>query len=139
MGLPLFCYGTLVFPAVMRAVTGLNLRGRAAVLPGYRVALIAGRNYPGIAPADDRVGGVLYPDPGPLALARLDRFEGREYRRLAVRVTCASQRLRAWVYLPYARRARLSDAPWDPQRFAREDLDRYLAELRSISGTRDQD
>jgi gamma-glutamylcyclotransferase (GGCT)/AIG2-like uncharacterized protein YtfP len=127
--LPLFCYGTLELPAVMQAVSG-QLPGREpAALHGYRRGLILGRDYPGIEPADDCVSGTLYRSPGPGALQRIDRFEGSEYTRQRVTVRTARGNIRAWAYLPRPGRARVGHLDWDPRRFERRELARYLRRL----------
>lgn len=129
MALPLFCYGTLAFPAVMRVVAGQLPEAEPACLPGYRCALLAGRPYPGIAPATDSVRGLLYRNPGQLAMARLDRFEGREYQRRVLTVEQDGRQRRAWVYVPDPRCAHLGVRPWDAAAFARQHLQAYLREL----------
>jgi gamma-glutamylcyclotransferase (GGCT)/AIG2-like uncharacterized protein YtfP len=129
MALPLFCYGTLEIPAVMRAVSGRLPARRPAVLEGYRRALIRGRDYPGIEPANDRVPGTLYRHPGQGAMQRIDRFEGAEYRRVRVTVDTPQGRTGAWAYVPKPGRARVGRAAWEPARFERQELARYLRRL----------
>ncbi|MEU8898084.1 gamma-glutamylcyclotransferase family protein [Nocardia sp. NPDC048505] len=64
----LFVYGTLQFPEVLTALLGRCPDRTPARLPGWRVAALPGRVYPG-----------LVPDPGGLAegllLSGLDRAE----------------------------------------------------------------
>jgi len=129
VALPLFCYGTLEIPAVMLAVSGRLPASQPAELPGYRRGIIPGRAYPGIEPADDRVTGTLYRHPGAGALARIDRFEGAEYLRVRVTVATAHGKQRAWAYLPKHARGRVGREPWDPNRFERQELTRYLRRL----------
>ena len=122
MSLPLFCYGTLELPEVMRAVAGCLPTRLPATLSGYRRAMVAGRNYPGVLPADDTVLGTLYLAPGRTVLARIDRFEGDEYRRRQVTVKTGNGQSRAWVYVLDPQRARLSEVPWDAEAFARDHM-----------------
>ncbi len=118
MVLPLFCYGTLTIPAVMRAVAGAVPRAVSAELPGFRCVFLAGRPYPGVFPAHACTRGMLYANPGSRAMARLDRYEGHEYRRRRVKVRQGNRQLDAWVYVPDPRYCRPGDRAWDPQLFA---------------------
>jgi gamma-glutamylcyclotransferase (GGCT)/AIG2-like uncharacterized protein YtfP len=57
----LFVYGTLLFPEVLTALLGRVPPSAPAVAPGWRVAALAGRVYPGLAPdpASAATGAVL--------------------------------------------------------------------------------
>jgi gamma-glutamylcyclotransferase (GGCT)/AIG2-like uncharacterized protein YtfP len=97
----LFSYGTLQFAAVMAALVRRSPRRRPAVLPRHRVGLLAGRPWPGIAPAPaEATAGILYENLTLAELRRLDRYEGSDYRRATVRVQTLAGRCRSWVYLP---------------------------------------
>lgn len=133
----LFCYGTLEFPAVMRAVTGRLFPARPAVLPGYRRLGIKGEVFPGIvAQPGATVAGTLYRGLAAADLRRLDAYENAFYRRRLLRVreplgrTCA-----AWTYVvPPLYRHRLDVRGWDPGTFARRDGAGYLRRLRRGRG-----
>lgn len=49
----LFCYGTLQFDAVLEALLKRIPERTPASAPGYRVAALAGRVYPGLVRAPD--------------------------------------------------------------------------------------
>jgi gamma-glutamylcyclotransferase (GGCT)/AIG2-like uncharacterized protein YtfP len=126
----LFCYGTLELPEVMRSVAGREFPALEARLPGYFRGMLQGAPYPGVVPRSGHVTpGTLYQGLDPRALARVDRYEGPEYRREALTVELADgSRRRAWVYvLKPSLRHRLTDAPWDQERFARGRLRSFLA------------
>ena len=125
----LFCYGTLQFPQLMARICGIRPRARPAVLDGYGCYTLEGAAYPGIRPEPGaQTRGVVYDGIDATRLARLDRFEGDEYRRARVQVrTSAARHQPAWVYvLRPEHLACLSDAPWDPDRFARDHLAAWL-------------
>ncbi len=129
----LFVYGTLMIPAVMRAVIGRLPRCAPAVLPGYRRFRLRGRGYPAVVrDAEGQVHGLLCQDLRPRELARLDRYEDRFYRRRRVVVRDAAGHARtAWCYvLPESARVRLSPRPWRREAFERTALRRYLRHLR---------
>lgn len=129
----LFAYGTLQFPAILTAVTGLQLRGVDATLRGYRCEGLRGEVYPAImAASTEQVRGILYRGLSPAALMALDRFEDDEYRRRVVTViTDDGREQQAWCYVIAPRwRRRLDGRRWDPEPFERLHLAAYLRRLR---------
>lgn len=100
--LALFLYGTLQPVADTAMARWLALRiedASAATMLGRLLAIPGGSGwFPALVPgaAWDRCQGTLVLAAlGPGDLARLDRYEGREYRRMAARVRLASGSLRA--------------------------------------------
>jgi gamma-glutamylcyclotransferase (GGCT)/AIG2-like uncharacterized protein YtfP len=112
---PLGVYGTLLDADVRRLVMGAAWRvpGRPARLPGWARFYVAGAAYPGIRVRPGAAVDVeLFDDPPPVLLARVDRFEGAEYRRCLLRVVGADGRAEeAWLYVPAPGLA-LSARPW---------------------------
>jgi gamma-glutamylcyclotransferase (GGCT)/AIG2-like uncharacterized protein YtfP len=132
----LFVYGTLMFPAVMEAVTGRSFASEPAWLDGYARYRLRGATYPGIVPAvGARVVGVLHRGLDARSLAQLDRFEGEPYRRAPVRVsTAGGKSIGACAYVVRPGRAvRVSRRPWDPQQFQHRGLRQFR---RSYAGFR---
>ncbi len=129
----LFCYGSLEFAEVMRAVTGRSFPHEPARLDGW-VRLRARRGaYPGLRPrARASTSGTLWRGVDPASAAKLDRFEGALYVRRTLQVrTSRGERVAAEVYVvPDERRRELSTQTWDKARFARESL---AAFVRAIS------
>ncbi len=97
----LFCYGTLRVAAVVARVTGRRFPARAALLPGHGVRRLCGTPYPALlARRGEVTAGRLYEGLTPVHLRRLDRYEGRLYRRCLVMVRDdRGAARRAWVYL----------------------------------------
>ena len=129
----LFSYGSLVFPEVMRAVTGRSFAHEPARLFGWRRTLFRGRTYPGIrADAAVSTPGTLWHGVDPRSAERLDRFETSDYERRVLRVRIAGGAEReAHVYVVRAGSlAQLSQQPWERSRFARESLAGFLRALR---------
>jgi len=127
---PVFCYGTLLLPALAAAVTGRQLASWAAHLPGYRRAALRGRDYPGLwrVPAA-RTEGRLYQLRHRRELRRLDDYEGPEYRRRRLWVQGPAGPCHAWAYLPGSGRRADSGRDWSLTLFRRRALRRYLRHI----------
>jgi gamma-glutamylcyclotransferase (GGCT)/AIG2-like uncharacterized protein YtfP len=130
-----FTYGSLMFAEVWQPLVGGRYPAEPAVLPGYRRFAVPGVSYPGIVAASgQQVAGLLYRDVAPDDLARLDLFEGAEYRRDALQVTLADGSVaiaETYVWLDHGR---LSDAVWLPEAFR---LGEFLRTYAPASALRD--
>ena len=135
MSAHIFTYGSLMFAEVWQPLVGGRYRSEPAVLPGYRRFAVPGVAYPGIVAAPGQeVAGLLYRDVAPDDLARLDLFEGAEYRRDALPVTLADgSALVAETYV-WLDHGRLSDAAWLPEAFR---LGEFLRTYVPASALRD--
>jgi gamma-glutamylcyclotransferase (GGCT)/AIG2-like uncharacterized protein YtfP len=120
-----FTYGSLMFAPVWTRVVAGDYRSIAGTLHGFARFAVADQDYPGmIAQPSGRVDGVLYLDVDAADVARLDHFEGDDYRRDTVRIDCddgVARDAQTYVYLPHDR---LLGEPWRPDAFA---LERFLA------------
>lgn len=126
---PLFCYGTLCIPAVMRQVIGRVPESISCSLLGYACYSLTGLVYPGIVPEKGaRVSGVLYQGLNRAQLTKLDAYEGEQYRRQRVRVDVAQgQAEQAWTYTLQPRYYhRIAGKGWSLEQFRREQLAQYL-------------
>lgn len=105
MRIDLFVYGTLqpkVDTRMSRWLGRFATDTHPARVPGTLFAVAAGEYwYPALVPGGGRIEGTLLRlTLSPRDLARLDRFEGREYRRGAVRALCRDgSRRTAWGYV----------------------------------------
>ncbi|MDB5797485.1 MAG: gamma-glutamylcyclotransferase [Paucimonas sp.] len=114
-----FTYGSLMFPEVWRLVVQGSYRSQPASVPGFSRHALHGRDYPGmVARPGASVAGILYFDLSPADLARLDAFEGEEYRRIEVAMAPDGKgpALRAGTYL-YQGPDLLAQQEWDPDAF----------------------
>ncbi len=126
----LFAYGTLMFPAVFRAVTGLARTGLPAMLDDYARYAVRGQPWPAmLAEIGARTDGLVYRDVPAAAWPRLDDFEGSFYFRTTVEVTLTDgTRRAAQTYLARAgTRTWLSPRAWSAEEFRRRHLAQYLA------------
>ncbi len=98
----LFVYGTLLEPAVLRAVLGRLPPRRPAALPGFRRCRLRGTPWPGLVAAAGTVTeGLLLEHLRPGDWRRLDRYEGPDYvRRTLVVHPHRGRPVAAQVYLP---------------------------------------
>ena len=116
----LFCYGSLTYAPIMRAVLGRLPSACRATMPGYTCIALAGEPYPALVPCNGtHVQGVVYLGLSPGSLRLLDNYEGELYRRVRVRPTLADgTRLEAWTYVLGMRYYhRKAHGRWSMQRF----------------------
>lgn len=129
---PLFCYGTLRHPEIIRRILGRRLTGTAATLPGYDLRQVIRAPYPAVvAQAGASTAGCLYTAPlSPRDWRILDDYEGEGYERVQLPVECQGQRLTAWVYrLTPGWQHWISRHPWHYRHFLRTHLHHYLRAL----------
>ena len=125
----LFCYGTLCVADIMRRVIGALPVSAPATLTNYACYALVGLAYPGIVPKKGAtVKGLLYQGLSRAQLARLDAYEGVQYRRIRVWVAVGNgKRVQTWTYVLQPRYYhRLTDANWSVEQFSREQLSQYL-------------
>jgi gamma-glutamylcyclotransferase (GGCT)/AIG2-like uncharacterized protein YtfP len=127
----IFTYGSLMFPAVWGQVVRDPYRSCKATLKGHARYAIADASYPGVIKQPDAVvEGILYLDVGSADVARLDAFEGKEYRRVAVQVVLADgAQVDAQAYL-FTAVHRLQHMAWDADTF---DIQRFRGEYCTSS------
>ncbi len=134
--LKFFFYGTLIDPAVRRAVLGGKAPKRVedATLLGWRRRKAERATFP-VVVADGRAKtpGVLALDVTPEAKALLDAYEGKGYRAESWVVERADgKRLQALVYVPDGSGAlRASDTPWDFEEWCTTHKPAFLARLKT--------
>ena len=134
-----FTYGSLMFGEVWQPLAGKAYASMAAELVGYVRQGVANERYPGIRAERGAVTpGRVYLGIDAQTLARLDSFEGSEYRRVPVSVTLRGRpgqtiAIDAQVYV-LVDHSRLDGQPWDPNRFRNDDAaDFYRAHSDSAS------
>jgi gamma-glutamylcyclotransferase (GGCT)/AIG2-like uncharacterized protein YtfP len=127
----LFAYGTLMFPEVMRAVTGREFASLAAELHGFSRYRVKDRTFPGIViDPNGSIQGILYPGIGEVTLQQIDDFEDDFYLRQPVTViTVHGTKMNAQTYVvPEQQSDLLTSEPWDPDSFMQKDLPRFLSQ-----------
>jgi gamma-glutamylcyclotransferase (GGCT)/AIG2-like uncharacterized protein YtfP len=121
-------YGTLSIPAVMAEVTGRELTDVPARALGFARRRMRGRVYPAAVPEPGAwLEGRLYLELDAATLARIDRFEGRQYERRRIEVEAAGETRPADLYvLREAYRSAVLPEPWDRDAFLRDHLGDFL-------------
>ena len=132
-GRPLFAYGTLMFPAVIKSVIGRIPDTRSAVIKGYRRLEVAGELFPGlIRENDERVEGLVYVDITRDEWERLTAFEDDFYELQKVTVDCLGTNVSALAYIvPPSRKSVLSDKVWNPDFFRENHLAGFACQRQS--------
>lgn len=132
--LSFFFYGTLMDPDLRAAVLGGPCGSvRPAVLAGYRPRIVAGRDYPAIAPAKDAsVSGLLIDGVSPAMAARASVYEGDQYAAMSLAVTTEDGAVcDAWTFLPLADVC-LSTRDWSLDAWQQRDKSRVLRSARAF-------
>jgi gamma-glutamylcyclotransferase (GGCT)/AIG2-like uncharacterized protein YtfP len=129
-------YGTLSIPEVRATVLGRRHEDVPARAAGFKRVRMRNRVYPAAVEAPGAwLEGRLYLGLDAAMLARIDRFEGRQYVRRRIEVEAAGATRPADLYvLRDTYRATATDDPWDMETFVREHLPAFLrmcAEFRA--------
>ena len=131
-GRPLFAYGSLMFPEIIRSVIGRVPEGRPAIIQGYRRLVVAGESFPGmikVGESDERVEGLLYMDITSEEWKRIIAFEDEFYELTEVAVSRLGENLSALAFVvPPAKKSLLAQEQWHPDYFRKHHLGRLLAE-----------
>ena len=134
----IFTYGTLMFPSVMKAVTGHEFPSKKACVKNFARFKVKGESYPGLTPLEGAVTeGSLYRGVDALSVSRLDDFEGEIYERTEIPAyTLEGESLTAQTYVIKARyRDRLSSTEWDSKYFEKADLLEFMNTYRGFVDT----
>ncbi|WP_462185671.1 MULTISPECIES: gamma-glutamylcyclotransferase family protein [unclassified Frankia] len=130
---PLFVYGTLLFPEVVRALIGRVPQAGPATVTGWRAARLRDRLYPGLVPTaeadgpDRATAGLVLLGLAPRERAILDAFEGEAYE---ARPLVLADGLPAMAYL-WRDLAEAMPENWDARVFADRHLTDYA--LRCVT------
>ena len=110
-GVNLFVYGSLRDPEIFKSVSGLSfavgasgvdeefLLAEPALLPGYRKVSPDNVYFYAVANPSSRTEGFVIYDIPAVAMAEIDRYEGKRYDRETVRVNTAGGIVEAQAYL----------------------------------------
>ncbi|MET7769862.1 gamma-glutamylcyclotransferase family protein [Nocardia sp. NPDC005366] len=116
----LFVYGTLQFPEVLNELIGRSPESVPAEIPGWRVAALPGRVYPGLVPDPAGVArGVILSGLDAREWEVLDAFEDDEYELRRIR--CASGPALAYVWT-----AEVAAKDWVATEFAATHLAAFI-------------
>lgn len=135
-GLGLFVYGTLMDADVRTLVIGRPLeaaQAQPAILKNMRRVYIAGRVYPMVVPRrGDAVPGLLLSALSEEDFARLDAFEGGDYRRERQPVwpDGKAEPVNAWLYRTRGVGPQPSPRPWALEAWQAREKTQFLREAR---------
>ncbi|HEY5813094.1 MAG TPA: gamma-glutamylcyclotransferase family protein [Terrimicrobiaceae bacterium] len=114
--MPLFAYGTLMFPAIIESVIGRVPASRSAAIKGYRRLEVSGESFPGLFKGgDEMIDGLLYFDISEAEWEKLTQYEGGCYVLEEVTVLSFGMKTSALAYtIPSSQRSVLSEKVWNP-------------------------
>jgi gamma-glutamylcyclotransferase (GGCT)/AIG2-like uncharacterized protein YtfP len=130
----LFAYGTLMFPAIWRAVVGRESAGEQATVPGYAVYRAPSDVFPVMVRGgpSDAAKGIVYRDLDDATIQVLDEYEAGIYDRVEIVAKLATgESIACQCYLlgrDYERPA--SPEPWDAAAFECDALPGYLERMK---------
>ncbi len=125
----LFVYGTLMWPQVLRTLTGSSWVTEDAVLIGFKRCRIKGAVYPGIKKdSTSSVKGKVVRGLGEKEILILDQFEGDAYERIRVQVkTGSNKEEEVFTYIiREAYKHILSDQEWKETDLSDEDIKGFI-------------
>ncbi|MEU7138668.1 gamma-glutamylcyclotransferase family protein [Nocardia sp. NPDC046473] len=118
----LFAYGTLQFPEVLEVLIGRVPQRATATAPGWRVAALPGRVYPGLVPEPNALAhGVILNGLTAAEWQILDAFEDDEYDLRPIRLTDSTDPACTYVWTSAA-----TQDDWHPTRFATNHLPYFI-------------
>ena len=134
----LFVYGSLMFPKVWETVVAGEYVNDPAAVSGYvRKRVNDDNSYPAVIPGDDEavLHGRVYFHIDQIELDRLDKFEGEYFNREETRALLANgNEVSAEIYVMKRDYMHLlSHENWDPSRFAREDMEHFIADHKEFA------
>ena len=123
----LFVYGSLQFPELVEKLTGEEFNSSPAILKGFQRFAVKRDDYPAIIEnLDSEVHGLLLFDIDERSMEILTFYEGDEYARASVAVTCESGTYDALVFVWSQGIQLLEDFDWDINLFRENSLQIYL-------------
>ncbi|MFI9404397.1 gamma-glutamylcyclotransferase family protein [Nocardia sp. NPDC052316] len=94
----LFVYGTLQFPEILEVLIGRVPQRQPATAPGWRVATLTDRLYPGLVPAPNGLAhGTILSGLTPAEWEILDAFEDDEYDLRPIQLADSTHPI--WTYV----------------------------------------
>ena len=123
-------------PDIMREVSGFQFTGIHGILDGYCRLSIKGEIYPAVIPdGESTVDGVVYKNVSHMAWSRLDRFEGKLYKRQSVMISLNdgnSLKSETYVLRPEFINI-LENTEWDFTSFLKSNKKHFISEYRGFS------
>ncbi|MDQ6741750.1 MAG: gamma-glutamylcyclotransferase [Candidatus Dormibacteraeota bacterium] len=123
----LFVYGSLLFPEVLLALVDRVPSRTPATAPGWRVAALPGRVYPGLVPGPGSAPGLLMSGLAGEDWDTLTAFEGDLYDLRRLSLAGAPP---AWTFV-WGASSTASSLDWVPKEFAERVLPAYVEGCRA--------
>lgn len=126
----LFVYGTLMFPDIVKALTGNNYTNKKAILENYSVKSVKNMPYPGLIADDGKIveGFVLLDVDDKTFNLIKDWEDSREYVEVIVNVIVDGKQLQAktFAYISPNSITQITNDDWDRDSFETDSLEDYV-------------
>ncbi|WP_158865384.1 gamma-glutamylcyclotransferase family protein [Maribellus comscasis] len=126
----IFVYGSLLFPELVRKLTGKRFNSVPATVKGFKRFAVKGCDYPAIVPCNDcAVQGLLLLDVDEESVHVLTLYEGEEYSKKEVDVFAGELKYKAIAFVWESDLCYLEDFDWDQNAFRQQSLQNYVANI----------
>jgi len=123
----IFVYGTLLFPEILKSLTGKSFKTSPAVLPGYKIHKVKDNNYPAIIQYNDSITtGLIIENMDDLSFRIISFYEGDEYTKRKLNVVANNESVGALAFVWVKETDLLAEKEWDLSDFKQKHLGYYL-------------
>ncbi len=117
-----------MYDRVWLRVVSQTYQKKSGLIQNFQRLKVENEHYPGLIKGVGDVEGVVYFDISAQDLARLDKFEGKLYKREEVKVMCADgTETPAFVYVIRNEFKGILNGEWSKKEFEREGLAEFEA------------
>jgi len=122
-----FVYGSLLFPEIVKGLTGRSFQTKEAMLNGYHRCAVKDADYPAIVERPgSQVNGKILLNLDNRSYEILRFFEGDEYQCVKVDVQTANGKFSACVFVWVGVDKMLEQTDWNPELFRENGLADYI-------------
>ncbi|MBN1821227.1 MAG: gamma-glutamylcyclotransferase [Prolixibacteraceae bacterium] len=123
----LFVYGTLMFPEIVKRLTGKSFISEPAVLKGFRRYSVKGCDYPAIVKeAGFEINGLLLLQVEDKSLQIITDFEEHQFKIKKITVICGNKNVDAVTFIWNDDPNLLKNKDWNINNFRNNYLSSYL-------------
>lgn len=126
----LFVYGSLIFPGILKGLTGKYFKSEKAILKGFKRCVIHGYDYPAVIPyLNSNVEGQLVFDIDKRSMEILSFFEGTDYEQIEVEVFINNEKEKALLFVWKGDLEYLGEQDWNKKIFEQNSLSHYIGKI----------
>ena len=126
----LFVYGTLMFPAILKGLTGKDFRSEKAILHGFKRTRVTNCDFPAVFPEQNyNVQGLVVFDVDEKSMQVLSFFEGDQYLKTNQQVYTTCKKYEAIVFVWNDSLNLPGTTDWSMEEFKIESLGNYVTNI----------